>query len=196
MGKLSICLTALAIGALVNTGSALALRCGNQLVTIGDSKVEVLAKCGEPMLKDQREEWREEVDGTTKRRVTTTVDEWTYNFGPGEFVQFLRFENGRVVEVTSGAYGSTTGATADRCRHGQLLAVGDSFAEVLLKCGEPVLQERREDRIIETGEGAVKRRESVMVDDWTYNFGPQYFLYFVRFENGRIKELRTGGYGY
>lgn len=191
MRKLSIGLALIASLNLLNVSTALALRCGDQLVSVGDSKVEVIAKCGEPMLKTQRDEVVEETDDASKLRVTIIIDEWTFNLGPNEFLYFLRFENGKLADIRSGGYGSLKEPTTDSCRHGQLLSVGDSFVEALLKCGEPVLKESREDKIIEP-----TRRVSVVIDDWTYNFGPDHFLYFVRFENGRIKQISTGSYGY
>ena len=33
---------------LVAASPALALRCGNNIVDVGDTKIEVLSKCGEP----------------------------------------------------------------------------------------------------------------------------------------------------
>jgi len=183
----------LTVMTLLNTGTALSLRCGNDLVSNGDAKIDVLAKCGTPMLQTGWDEWQLESDASGRRRVTTRVEEWTYNFGPNDFLYYLRFENGRLTGERTGSYGSTSGATASTCRNGQLLAVGDSMAEVLLKCGEPVLKENREDRITA---GDRSRRLSVVIDEWTYNFGPNHFLYFVTFENGRVAALRTGGYGY
>lgn len=196
MRKLRIGLAIITVVSCLNAGAALALRCGDQLVSLGDSKVEVSAKCGEPMLRTQHNESVEETDGTTKHRFTKSIDEWTFNFGPSEFIYFLRFENGQLADLRSGGYGSAKGSSLDSCRHGQLLSMGDSIGEALLKCGEPALKEQREDKIIETVSNKTKRRESVVINDWTYNFGPKNFLYFLRFENGRIKEITTGGYGY
>lgn len=196
MRKLKICLAIIAIINSLSAGAALALRCGDHLVSIGDSKVEVGAKCGEPMLRSQHNEWVEEMDGASKRRITKSIDDWTFNFGPTDFIYFLRFENGKLADLRSGGYGSAKGSSVDSCRHGQLLSVGDSMGEAFLKCGEPVLKEQREDKIIEAVNNKTKRRESVVIDDWTYNFGTNNFLYFLRFENGRIKEITTGGYGY
>jgi hypothetical protein len=36
----------------------------------------------------------------------------------------------------------------------------------------------------------------VNVEEWLYNFGPQYFMQLLRFENGRLVEIRNLGYGY
>jgi len=88
---------------------AWALRCGTQLVQIGDYKLEVLRKCGEPMLTDSRVEYRavrlRNPGLDLERYVPVTIDEWAYNFGPNRFMQLLRFENGRLVGIESLSYG-------------------------------------------------------------------------------------------
>ncbi len=107
---------------------ATSLRCGVRLITEGDFKAKVLAECGEP---DHVEVWEEEriygfrhhpsyygnfdnyeyrqPDGRygTPYRVKKLViiEEWTYNHGPGRFMDHLRLENGIVVDITSGDYG-------------------------------------------------------------------------------------------
>ncbi len=85
------------------------LRCGRALVSEGDSKTEALAKCGEPAMKDTRVEYQTVTvysDGlAVERTVSKTIDEWTYNFGPSNFLQYVTFEDGKLVSVRSGKYG-------------------------------------------------------------------------------------------
>ena len=38
--------------------------------------------------------------------------------------------------------------------------------------------------------------ENVHVEQWVYNFGPSRFLRLLRFENGILKRIKTGGYGF
>ena len=33
------------------------------------------------------------------------IEEWTYNFGPTKFIRYLQFEDGRLVNITTGDYG-------------------------------------------------------------------------------------------
>jgi len=117
-------LTAVVIGLLilVDAKPGSALRCGTQLVAVGDFKEEVLADCGEP---DHVEVWQEErifrdfsTDSSqsfgneyhrnrepflVKQQVI--VERWTYNFGRQRLVRYLRFENGRLVDLRSGEHG-------------------------------------------------------------------------------------------
>ena len=92
---------------------AYGLRCGDNLVDVGDRKIDVLAKCGEPVVTD---EWYEEETsrrspeagrfGEVERRsVMVHVEEWTYNFGPTRFIYFLKFKNGQLVEIRTGDHG-------------------------------------------------------------------------------------------
>ena len=98
---------------LPSSSDAATLRCGNALASDGASKADVLMKCGEPMSKDTRTESvgektrqkGQETDTTQERVVYKTIEEWTYNFGPRQFMQVVVFENGRLVDVRSAGYG-------------------------------------------------------------------------------------------
>ena len=89
------------------------LRCGQKLVSHGDSKVEVVARCGEPASKETRVEYETQKHASAgggdivvqERTVQKTIEEWTYNFGPNNFIQYVTFEDGRMVKVRSGKYG-------------------------------------------------------------------------------------------
>ena len=82
------------------------MRCARGIVSIGDTAGEVLGKCGEPAYAAQRTEKR--VDGTRYRERTATfaaIDDWTYNFGPNEFMYRVIIENGRVARIESLQHG-------------------------------------------------------------------------------------------
>lgn len=100
-----------------------ALRCGTRLVSRGDTKYEVIHKCGEPAYV---EAWEDELiqrdfglrrDFDSERRRYTwhrepflvkekvRIEEWTYNFGPTRFVRYLRFENGILTAIWTGDKG-------------------------------------------------------------------------------------------
>ncbi|QRK07900.1 DUF2845 domain-containing protein [Archangium violaceum] len=98
---------------LPTTSDAATLRCGNNLVSDGASRSDVLLKCGEPMARESRtesvgEKTKQKTDEsttTTEHVVQKTIEEWTYNFGPQRLMQVAVFENGRLVDVRSGGYG-------------------------------------------------------------------------------------------
>ena len=79
--------------------------CSEQLVSVGDSKTDVLAKCGEPTLKDSHVDEIREKLGDTERKVFVTIEEWTYNLGPTRFVRILTFRNSKLADIKTGNYG-------------------------------------------------------------------------------------------
>lgn len=95
---------------LVST-DALAFRCGRKLVQVGDYKLDVLERCGEPEWADRRYGMRAsrlrhpygalELDQYEE----VVIDEWIYNFGPRRFKQFLQFENGVLKKIENLDYG-------------------------------------------------------------------------------------------
>jgi len=121
MKRLLICLVLLLAG----TESALALRCGNNLIAQGDYIEEVRAHCGDPLSIDTYSIFQEkqisfgtrnrfinqnENEGQIIRNTNTgeifknetievVVEEWFYNFGPRRFTRRLYFENGYLVEI-------------------------------------------------------------------------------------------------
>jgi hypothetical protein len=95
-----------------------AFYCGHSLVTEGDYKLQVLQKCGEPDYAESRVEYRTEVlrgSGLGQpgldiaRQVPVQIDEWTYDFGRRRFMQWLRFENGRLSAIKELGYGTLNG---------------------------------------------------------------------------------------
>jgi len=189
----------IAFSSLTGIPEAMALRCGHDVVTTGDSKLEVLKKCGEPMLEERHfEEIRKGVNTEIEKRSGATVDEWTYNFGPHDFLYFLKFVNGILVDIRTGDYGFDPERESgrDRCRDGRLLAEGDKTAEVLKKCGEPDLIDRWYDEFVLREGASTERKVTVPVEQWTYNFGPRHFIYILEFRNGRLEDIERGGYGF
>ncbi len=103
------------------SGSAAALRCGRDLVELGDYKDDVYAICGEPESVTTHTEIRGNrnyAEGSQYfgngarypnsaigygqdnfRQVEIMVEEWIYNFGRSRLKQYLRFENGQLKEV-------------------------------------------------------------------------------------------------
>ncbi|PMW94578.1 hypothetical protein C1X59_28155 [Pseudomonas sp. FW215-R2] len=71
------------------------LRCGSQLVSLGDRSSEVLQKCGEPVSRDVLGYKR-----SANRREEFQVEEWTYGPSNGMY-QYLRFEGNRLRQINS-----------------------------------------------------------------------------------------------
>ena len=65
-----------------------ALGCSDGTVNIGDSKSDVLKKCGEPTRKEGFQEYL-----------------WIYDFGSSKLVYYLTFTGERLERIQTGGYG-------------------------------------------------------------------------------------------
>jgi hypothetical protein len=88
-----------------------ALRCGNNIVSEGDSTMLLLRNCGEPT---QKEHFVDRIPVGTYDQVRgeyyTAYDEqpydvWTYNFGPRRFIQRITIKGGKIHRIESQGYG-------------------------------------------------------------------------------------------
>lgn len=101
----------LAIAALAAT-PAHAFRCGTRLVHEGDTRAEVIAKCGEPADISRRSVWRQPIIWHRGRPfyvgeglVEIPIETWLYNLGPRKLMRRVRFEDGIVVDIETLGYG-------------------------------------------------------------------------------------------
>jgi hypothetical protein len=101
--------------------SADALRCGTRLVSEGDTRVQVEARCGVPADIIRRTRFAAPViwrHGRPYRvgygEIEIVVEEWTYNLGPHRFMRRVRFEDGVVVAVDTLGYGYRASDPPDR----------------------------------------------------------------------------------
>ena len=122
--KLTRLLAALLI--LLLTEPALALRCGNRVITDGAPMIKVKKYCGDPDTIQQRSIVRSGIPRSNSRvddpdaptqddellirdrsYVEVVVEDWTYNFGPNKLMRLIRFENGVVRDIEQLGYGFT-----------------------------------------------------------------------------------------
>jgi hypothetical protein len=102
-------------------------------------------------------------------------------------------------------FGPTSPVLALRC-HGSIVSEGDHKYDVLKKCGEPDLVETREEVYVEAygldffGFGGLsadyQRLIKVVIEEWTYNFGPHRLIYHLIFVDGELRSISTRGHGY
>lgn len=85
---------------------AATLDCRGGIVSSGDSRVELLMKCGEPTSKESHQE---ELIGWTaegiRQKTYMTVEEWTYDFGPSKLTRIATLKNGALADIRTGGYG-------------------------------------------------------------------------------------------
>jgi hypothetical protein len=113
-------LGAAVVSLLAVPANADALRCGTRLVTDGDTRAQVEARCGAPVDITRRTRlaapivWRH---GRPYRvgdgAIEVEIEEWTYNLGPQRFMRRVRFEDGLVVAVETLGYGYRPADPAD-----------------------------------------------------------------------------------
>lgn len=173
------------------------LRCGNRLVSVGNNKAEVLIKCGSPAWKDA---WTDvvinNVNTVNALRVNVDRERWIYNFGRNSFLRILLFENGRLVKITTGDYGyNASHPSARSCDSGEM-QTGVTQYEILQRCGEPAFKDSRQEEQLTSIDEHNNRLSIKRIDEWTYNFGPNKFLRILKFENGRLVEVKTGDRGF
>jgi hypothetical protein len=180
----------------LSSGRADTLTCNGKIVTAADTKAEVTIKCGAPSWKEVRELERiVRISPDERLKEFVTLEDWFYNFGPNRFIYVLTFENRALVRIRTAGYGFLEREADDVNCGGLRIFAGDTKPDVVRKCGEPTYKDyRRVQKRRETGFG--EERVTVNIEDWTYNFGPDYLLLFLTFENGRVVNIRTGGYGY
>jgi Protein of unknown function (DUF2845) len=87
-------------------------QCGSALVGTGDTRDQVIAKCGNPSDVQRTTQFVQPVAwvngvpvlaGTAL--VEVPVELWLYNFGPSQLMRRVRFESGRLVMVEVLGYG-------------------------------------------------------------------------------------------
>ena len=91
----------------------------------------------------------------------------------------------------------------------RVMSVGDPREKIRHFCGEPTHIERWSERSVygyhrsyEDDDEAAWHRyrypvdEVIRVERWTYNFGSTQFIRYLRFENGVLKKIEIGEYGY
>jgi hypothetical protein len=104
---------------LAAAGDALAdpFKCGTEVVNGGDTRDQVIAKCGNPYSIERTTAFVPPVAwvngapvlaGNTP--IEVPVELWLYNFGPTQLMRRVRFESGRVVGIETLGYGDVPGS--------------------------------------------------------------------------------------
>ena len=121
-GLLWLCVGMIVVIEWANAGTSYdTMRCGNKLISLGDSADKVATACGPPSTEDEYEEESgyhfdtPQLDGQNRShgehgkgfyvRKLVKIKLWTYNNGPNRFIEYVRIENGRVVKIENGGYG-------------------------------------------------------------------------------------------
>lgn len=172
--------------------------CEGGIISSGDTRADLLAKCGEPDSKESHaEEISERIGTGIRQHVYVTVEDWTYDFGQNRLQRIVTLKNGTVTYIRTGNYGYSKNVKPEKreCSE-QTVSLGDLKSDVVQKCGEPTWKDLHEEELIDRLNTGVERKNFVTVEEWTYNLGPNRFVRILTFRNGKLVDIRTGGYGY
>ena len=80
---------------------------------------------------------------------------------------------------------------------GGIVTVGDIASDLLRKCGQPTYTSQSEQKIVEESDIPSERIiTTIVIDDWTFNFGPDRFQYRILLKNSRVWQIESLDYGY
>ena len=110
--KLFVSVVRFALGAVLPLTAVRAesLRCNGQTASEGDSRLSLVYKCGEPVLKDSycatvhvpRTVRPAHEPVLVQPGVCVPIEEWLYDRGPGNLMATVRFRDGVVQTITYG----------------------------------------------------------------------------------------------
>ena len=128
MEQWRFCVLGLPLFMFVVAGSAFALdamdsmRCSSKLVMLGETKTEVISKCGEPTLREkvtrstavkksskksgQKSTGKSGGGGTKTEERSRADEQWTYDLGPRDFIYTLTFEGVELKSIGRGGRGT------------------------------------------------------------------------------------------
>ena len=106
--------------------------------------------------------------------------------------------------------GAANAVASDFVCGSHIVTVGERRYDILNKCGTPSHVESWEEVRIRRWDVApwvltparrsewpsLYTNELVTIEEWEYNLGPNRFIRYLRFENGRLTKVTTGDYGY
>jgi hypothetical protein len=198
--KITSMLLWLLVLAAIPCGNACAdsLDCKGGIVSVGDSRVNLLIKCGDPDWKDSHdEELIEHLDNRSRNKIIITVDEWTYNFGPAQLIRIVTLKNGQIAAIRTNGYGNDNATKpGKRDCGGQIVSIGDLKSDILSKCGEPSWKDIHQEETRERLDRGFQQKVYTTIEEWTYNWGPSRFVRILTFRNNKLVDIKTGGYGY
>ncbi len=104
---------------MIMISSAYALRCEGRIVSVGDTPMQVVQKCGQPDHIETRQETRHIKDHRSYKHHRSKgwhkppyykteviqIEEWIYNLGPTRFMRHLTFMSGRLEKIETGDKG-------------------------------------------------------------------------------------------
>src|SRR3569623_1929812 len=121
---------------------------------------------------------------------------------PGCYVSLKKRRAGQEVMLSSNGAAANWAASAasNEVRRGmaqaRLIRLLLILIALLPRCGAPFFKDCRDEvRVLRLGQG-LHQYVVILIDEWTYNLGPNQFLRILSFENGKLVEVRSGDRGF
>ncbi len=171
------------------------MRCNDRLVSLGDSKAEVIAKCGEPVFSNVVAYEKDRTTTDNVHAVEIALEQWTYNLGPNTFLKILTFRGGELVSIEDGQRVSEDADNTKRFT----ASIGDTQADILQRYGQPLYKEvvsvesTHYKSSLQLDGGKTMQTTDELLEQWSYSFGPGTFLKVLTFRSGRLVKIEDGG---
>lgn len=176
----------LALGALAALAAteAAALRCGGQLVSVGDRSYEVRRACGPPQAIDSFGHGHH-VDEVPHRET------WYYDLGDQRLLRVLTFRDGELRRIETRARTAASGRAPDGdCRPGEI-RTGMTRYDLVRLCGEPLERSHRHVLRNVFPHSRPQLVQEVVVEEWYYDFGRSYLPRRLRLVDGEVVDVET-----
>jgi len=165
--------------------SSFAMRCGHDLVSLGETSTEVILKCGPPYTQEIIGiEYEGGGDPSLFPRSEQFIEQWTYNLGRGTLLKVLTFKGGILSSIEDGERIDGGGVPQKR----YIFTLGEYSAEILDRYGEPLTREFVGTESRNARGGVIEEK----VERWVYNPGPGRFLQILTIRGGRLVKVETG----
>lgn len=193
-----------------------ALRCDDSLVSKGDTRFKVEKLCGSPVFLEQWEVVRRQVDKIPESKhhkkphshqklrfrqksrpviiINESHDILTYNFGADSLIQYVKFINGKLVNINSGSYGFDEDTDLDYSRCVFSSSIQDSKIDIFRKCGTPSDIIVHPDSITSNKES--KNGADIFVKTinnyvtWVYDKDDAKNIFHIKFLNGKVVNIK------
>lgn len=169
-----------------------AVRCSGKLMGAGQARIEVLKYCGEPQ--DKLSFLDERVTHTRMSVMQRGTTQFTRS--TGYYVDSSR----DAVSSTSVTTNSTTTGGGHESKNTTAVTTGTTTLTQDHTHDEnrvlQTYQEQSTTNYVTLSTFWECKKTTVQVDEFVYNFGTGKFLTYVRFENGRVKDIKFGEYGF
>lgn len=155
------------------------IRCDGKLLGPGRSRIEVLKYCGEPQ--DKISFLDEKVN---HRRYSEVM--------VGSFRETR--QTGTYVETSRNTVSSDPGQRSKEAERNPVQTLGTHTHDETKIVTDTTVVSQSNYTVLSSYWDCQK--STAYIDEYTYNFGTGKFMTFVRFENGRVKAIKFGEYGF